>query len=186
MHAAQFKALMAFAVVSMAGKIDEANIGRALQDQPVPGVPSLTFRRLAAETEGISSSIAVDESGTPTLYTVANREETWEIQIWSRLGDAPDPDLDANSLMDDLELDLQDDQATYAMRKLALAPKRVGEVLDISAVGRGSQWETRASLTVVFSLAQIKTDTATKTVESMDLEGTLSPVSGTVSGTIGP
>ncbi len=186
MHPDQFKALMAFVVSETAGVIAEAAIGRAVQDEPVPGKPWCTIRRLASETEGIPGPIPVDESGTPTIYTRANREATWEIQIGSRLGDSGNPALDANAIMDDIELALYDDAATYAMRKLGLSAKRVGEVIDISVVTRGSQWETRASLTVVFSLAQIRKETATSTIESADVVGTVSPVSGTVGGTIGP
>ena len=193
-HPSQRTALMTFVETELASHgVAADDVNWANQDFPVSSSPWVMLRSVSSETEGIPDEVRKEEESPPDpnnpagLYTVAHKETEWEFQIGSPQGDSPDPLLDAGYLMDQLELALHDSQATYAMRKLGLSPKRVGTNLDISAVARGSQWESRASMSVVFSYATARVDTATSTIESMDITGTLSPVSGTIGGdTIGP
>jgi hypothetical protein len=123
-----------------------------------------------------------DEIDGPSLVTRIEEEVTVEFQVGSRLSDAsPTHSERADDILERIRVRLFASQRTHAMRAKGLVPLRVGDVTDISAVVNGSQWETQASLTVVFSRAELDIDTETSTIEKADLVGTLSPVPGTVS-----
>lgn len=193
-HPDQKNALMAFVVAELLphGVVD-ADVNWANQDQPGGDKPWVILRSVSAVADGFPDAVRQEEKSPPDplnpagLYIAKHGEAVWEIQTGYIQGDAPDPLLDAGYLMGLLETGLYDDQATFAMRETGLAPKRIDNIIDISAIARGSQWETRASMTVVFSYAQIKVDTTTSTIVTADVTGTVSPVSGTVGGdTIGP
>lgn len=179
----QKKALRAFMVAALDGFVPAASIVWGRRDVPVQGDPWVAIWDLAEIADGPSEEVPFDNAGTPELRVREMTEETIEVQCGQRDGDTPSL-TGPKQILRRVSALLGSSQSTYALRSAAVAPRRWGEVVDISAIDRGSQWEQRASLTVVVSRSEIIVDDTTSTIESLEVTGTTDPVPGTVGGTI--
>lgn len=110
------------------------------------------------------------------LVAVRDLEEvTVSIQVFSRLDDDnPDPDLGAAHVLGEMKLRLFAPTVITILRAANCPPARRTDVIDLSDLVGGSQWETRAQLSVILSRMGLILDQP-GTVESVQGTGTIQP-----------
>lgn len=180
MNPAQRNAIRAFWVAAFSGLVPATDIVWAESDAAKRGNPWVTISEVSATTIGIPNERAYDDAGTPTLLTHELQAVTYEIQCGARMGDTPSHAARAQYLLNCARPALFRTTTLRPLEAVEVDVMEVGDVLDISAVANDSQWETRASMTVVHGRSNLVKDTTTSTIESIGLTGTLTPVPGTV------
>lgn len=178
---AQAVALKTFLDAALVGTLTTEQIYRTHGDLPETDDPFLTYNFLFNDSMGVPSEIPEFPGAGPAQLVVRDmQEQAIEFQVGMTQGDTPTADEEAGRVLVALKQALYSSVKTFALRAKGLARLRVGQIVDLTAIASGSQWETRASLTVVFARTEVSIDIATSTIESVETEGTLSPVPGTV------
>ena len=157
-------------------------------DLPEAADPFLTYHPFINSSMGVPSEIPEFPGAGPAQLVVRDMQEvSVEFQCGTTQGDTPTIAAEASQVLQALRMALYSSVKSFALRRSGFAPFRVGDVIDLGAIARGSQWESRASLTVVFTRAEVDIDTTTEIITSVEVEGTLAPVPGTVGpDVIGP
>jgi hypothetical protein len=166
----------AWADQAFGGAVESSSIVWSYQDHPVKPRPYLTLRELGDQrVTGVPEKRHVDVSGTMTQRT----RESWECSVGLQVSTMLDERTPAHSQSASAIL-------AAALRHLYseavgipyLTDAQCGVVsvdgpVDLTALAGGSQWETRAEVTIVFALVRIY-DEAIPNLEQVAGAGSLS------------
>lgn len=153
----------------------------AVATDPAGGDPGITITATEL-ARGRWLNIA---AGAPVVKTIVRdyqvdavrdlEEVTVSIQVFSRLNDnAPDRTLHAKSIISDMRTRVFAPSYLSILRAGKCPPKRRTDIIDLTNLVRGSQWETRAQFSLILSRMSLVLD-QTGTVESVSGTGVLQP-----------
>lgn len=158
----------------------EASIRWGASDHPRPASPFVLLAEVSnlelAPPEKIRRTV---DEGLPTEeleeYTRQISEWTVRVMLGSKISDtSPDFGQAAARILRRLTMRVEGEESN-AMRALGLAWTRSSQIIDLTRLAKGSQWETRAAVDLTFFAGEAIVDRP-GWIESTEVTGTASPL----------